>query len=61
MLAPASTPGGHHASALQPYPAGGRAARNPYRARTQAMLADPVSALPRYPMVLHRGGYPDGS
>jgi hypothetical protein len=25
------------------------------------MLADPASALPRYPMVLHRGGYPDGS
>ena len=46
---------------LQPYPDGWRAARNPYRARTEAVLADPVSALPRYPMVLHRGGYPDGS
>jgi DNA-binding MarR family transcriptional regulator len=46
---------------LQPYPDGWRAARNPYRARTQAMLADPASALPQYPMVLHRGGYPDGS
>jgi DNA-binding MarR family transcriptional regulator len=46
---------------LRPYPDGWRAARNPYRARTQAVLADPASALPRYPMVLHRGGYPDGS
>ena len=46
---------------LQPYPDGWRAARNPYRARTEAVLADPASALPRYPMVLHRGGYPDGS
>jgi hypothetical protein len=46
---------------LQPYPDGWRATRNPYRARTQAMLADPASALPRYPMVLGRGGYPDGS
>jgi len=46
---------------LQPYPDGWRAGRNPYRAQTQAVLADPASALPRYPMVLHRGGYPDGS
>lgn len=46
---------------LQPYPDGWRAMRNPYRARTQAVLADPAAALPRYPMVLHRGGYPDGS
>ncbi len=46
---------------LQPYPDGWRAGRNPYRARTQAMLADPATALPQYPMVLHRGGYPDGS
>jgi len=46
---------------LQPYPDGWRAGRNPYRARTAAVLADPASALPQYPMVLHRGGYPDGS
>jgi DNA-binding MarR family transcriptional regulator len=46
---------------LQPYPDGWRAARNPYWARTEAVLVDPASALPRYPMVLHRGGYPDGS
>jgi DNA-binding MarR family transcriptional regulator len=53
---------GHRlALGLRPYPDGWRAARNPYRTRTQAMLADPASTLPRYPMVLHRGGYPDGS
>jgi len=46
---------------LEPYPDGWRAERTPYRAQTEAMLADPVSALPRYPMVLHRGGWPDGN
>ena len=46
---------------LQPYPDGWRAGRNPYRTRTEAVLADPAAALPRYPIVLHRGGYPDGS
>jgi len=25
------------------------------------MLADPGSALPHYPAVSHRGGFPDGS
>jgi DNA-binding MarR family transcriptional regulator len=60
-LAKALITGPRLALGLQPYPDGWRAARNPYRARTQAVLADPVSALPRYPMVLHRGGYPDGS
>jgi hypothetical protein len=53
---------GHQlALGLQPYPDGWRAGRNPYRAQTQAILADPAGALPQYPMVLHRGGYPDGS
>jgi DNA-binding MarR family transcriptional regulator len=60
-LAKALITGRQLALGLQPYPDGWRAARNPYRARTQAVLADPVSALPQYPMVLHRGGYPDGS
>lgn len=32
----------------------------PYRAQTQRLLADPTSALPWQPMVLHRGGWPDG-
>jgi len=25
------------------------------------MIADPAGTLPHYPMVSHRGGYPDGS
>jgi DNA-binding MarR family transcriptional regulator len=60
-LANALVSGRQLALGLQPYPDGWRAARNPYRAQTEAVLADPASALPRYPMVLHRGGYPDGS
>jgi hypothetical protein len=60
-LAKALITGRQLALGLQPYPDGWRAARNPYRARTEAVLSDPAAALPRYPMVLHRGGYPDGS
>ena len=45
---------------LEPYPDGWRS-RPPYLAPTKAVLTDPVGALPRHPMVLHRGGYPDGS
>jgi DNA-binding MarR family transcriptional regulator len=45
---------------LRPYPGGWRAAR-PYLRQTTALLQDPRHALPRYPMVLHRGGWPDGS
>ena len=33
----------------------------PYAQLTQAMIADPAGSLPHYPMVSHRGGYPDGS
>jgi hypothetical protein len=33
----------------------------PYLAQTRRVLADPVAALPWHPMVLHRGGWPDGS
>lgn len=33
----------------------------PYLAQTQRVLADPAGALPWHPMVLHRGGWPDGS
>jgi len=40
---------------------GGWRARKPYLARTKALLADPRSALPHHPLVLHRGGWPDGS
>jgi DNA-binding MarR family transcriptional regulator len=60
-LAGALVTGKDLALGLQPYPDGWRAGRNPYRAQTEAVLADPAAALPQYPMVLHRGGYPDGS
>ena len=45
---------------LRPHPDGWRASR-PYLAHTIAMVESPTAALPRYPMVLHRGGWPDGS
>jgi DNA-binding MarR family transcriptional regulator len=48
------------AQGLGPYPDGWRA-RRPYLRHTNALLSDPGRALPRYPMVLHRGGWPDGS
>jgi hypothetical protein len=48
------------AEGLTPHPDGWRA-RDPYRAQTEAMLADPAGTLAHQPMVLHRGGYPDGS
>ena len=33
----------------------------PYLAQTERLVADPTAALPWHPMVLHRGGWPDGS
>jgi len=45
---------------LRPPPEGWRASK-PYRARTEALLEDPQATLPHYPLVLHRGGWPDGS
>jgi DNA-binding MarR family transcriptional regulator len=48
------------AQGLIPHPGCWRL-RKPYVTQTLAMLEDPVAALPHYPMVLHRGGYPDGS
>jgi DNA-binding MarR family transcriptional regulator len=42
-------------------PEGGWRGRPPYLAQTNAMLADPGAALPHYPAVSHRGGFPDGS
>ena len=45
---------------LEPY-AGGWRASAPYVTQTRKVVDDPVSALPHYPMVLHRGGWPDGS
>jgi hypothetical protein len=48
------------AQGLRPYPDGWRA-QPPFLRQTTAVLNDPAGALPRYPMVLHRGGWPDGS
>lgn len=45
---------------LVPYPDGWRA-HPPYHRLTQAMIDDPAATLPHYPMLTHRGGYPDGS
>ena len=42
-------------------PPGGWRGEKPYLAQTRRMLADPAAALPWQPMVLHRGGWPDGS
>ena len=44
---------------LTPLPGCWRA-QNPYLAQTRRLLGDPVTALPWHPMVLHRGGWPDG-
>ena len=41
--------------------AGGWRGSKPYLAHTEAVLEDPSGMLPHYPMVLHRGGWPDGS
>ncbi|HET9117607.1 MAG TPA: hypothetical protein VFN75_05950 [Pseudonocardiaceae bacterium] len=35
--------------------------RKPHLSRTARLLADPTGNLPWHPMVLHRGGWPDGS
>jgi DNA-binding MarR family transcriptional regulator len=48
------------AQGLVPRPGGWRA-RRPYLTQTQAVLRNPRAALPHHPMVLHRGGFPDGS
>ncbi len=44
---------------LRPYPDGWRA-RKRYVEQTNAVVDDPTGRLPHYPMVLHRGGWPDG-
>ena len=46
--------------ALEPPPSGWRLTKR-YAEQTRAVLDDPLAALPHYPMVLHRGGWPDGS
>jgi DNA-binding MarR family transcriptional regulator len=47
-------------SGLAPPPTGWRATGR-YRPLTEAFVADPREGLPNHPMVLHRGGWPDGS
>ena len=46
--------------ALTPHPMGWRA-QKPYLAQTERMLVNPRAALPHFPIVTHRGGFPDGS
>jgi hypothetical protein len=48
------------ATGLRPLPRGWRASK-PYLSHTETLLRDPRGTLPHYPMVLHRGGWPDGS
>jgi hypothetical protein len=45
---------------LTPHPGGWRA-HPPYVSLTRALLKDPANRLAQYPMISHRGGYPDGS
>ena len=45
---------------LRPHLDGWRASK-PYVEQTRAVLADPRRRLPHHPMVLPRGGWPDGS
>jgi hypothetical protein len=45
---------------LEPHPDGWRASKR-YAEQTNAVLADPLGRLPHHPMVLPRGGWPDGS
>jgi hypothetical protein len=42
-------------------PAGCWRGEKPYVEQTRRLLDDPTGALPWHPMVLHRGGWPDGS
>jgi hypothetical protein len=45
---------------LRPYRDGWRAHKR-YLKQPAAFMHDPGAALPHYPIVLHRGGWPDGS
>ncbi len=57
---PRSSISGRLSEGLHPYPDGWRA-RKKYVEQTNAVIDDPTGRLPHYPMVLHRGGWPDGS
>jgi hypothetical protein len=45
---------------VTPPPSGWRA-RAPHRRQSERWLRDPAAALPHFPLVTHRGGWPDGS
>jgi DNA-binding MarR family transcriptional regulator len=60
LFAQSGQDGPRMSQGLRPYPDGWRA-HGPYLALTTAMVSDPAGALPHYPMVSHRGGFPDGS
>jgi hypothetical protein len=60
ILAEGQGPGSAMAEGLTPHDGGWRTYK-PYRAQTDAVVGDPRAALPHHPMVLHRGGFPDGS
>ncbi len=42
-------------------PSSGWRAQPPYLAQTERLVADPRGALPHHPLMLHRGGFPDGA
>jgi len=48
------------AEGIEPPPTGWRSGP-PYAAQTDRLLTDPRAALPRHPLMLHRGGHPDGA
>ena len=48
------------AQGLEP-PSGCWRGRTPHATATARLLADPRAALPQHPLMLHRGGFPDGS
>ena len=60
ILTTGEGPGSLMAKGLVPHDGAWRAHKN-YRQQTEAVLASPRDALPHHPMVLHRGGFPDGS
>ena len=60
VLAKGVGEGSAMAEGLRSHEGGWRIYR-PYLPQTEALLASPVDALPHHPMILHRGGFPDGS
>ena len=48
------------AEGIEPKPGAWRTHKR-YAAQTEAFVRDPRKALPHYPFISHRGGYPDGA